>query len=89
MTQPNNWEDRFWELQKKYNLSLDNENYDDLMKFSKELEQQAREEVMKDLIKICLQSPKIERVPIHLPLIEIRNYAKAKGISLTPNTEIQ
>ena len=31
----NNWEEEFWAKVKFYNLSLDNENYDDLMKFTK------------------------------------------------------
>ena len=34
----NEWEDKFWDLEKKYNLMLDNENYEDLMKFAKEYE---------------------------------------------------
>lgn len=37
-------ESKFWELQKKYNLSLDNENYDDLMKFADEIEKMIRNE---------------------------------------------
>jgi hypothetical protein len=31
----NNWEEEFWAKVKFYNLSLDNENYSDLMEFTK------------------------------------------------------
>lgn len=36
-------EGEFWALQKKYNLSLDNENYNDLIEFYKEVRKQVVE----------------------------------------------
>lgn len=35
MKENKEWEDEFWKVEKKYNLSLDNENYQDLMDFAR------------------------------------------------------
>lgn len=43
-------EEIFWELQKKYNLLLDNENYDDLEKFAVECVKMGREEMRQECL---------------------------------------
>jgi len=60
-------EEIFWELQKKYNLLLDNENYDDLEKFAVECVKMGREEMRQE----CLAA-----VPEEMEAISIERYGE-------------
>lgn len=46
------WIDSFWEAEKRHNLSLDNENYEDLMSFTKEREALARTEALEEAMEV-------------------------------------
>lgn len=46
------WEDKFWEEVSEYNLSLDNENFDDLISFVKSREALARREGIEEAMRV-------------------------------------
>lgn len=77
-------EEIFWELQKKYNLLLDNENYDDLEKFAVECVKMGREEMRQEcLAAVPEQKHTLEEVSElnkNLPsTLQEQSYSESKG----------
>lgn len=51
------WENEFWEIEKRFNLSLDNENYEDLMTFARFYEQKGRTSALLEALGTLPQIP--------------------------------
>ena len=78
----NNWEEEFWAKVKFYNLSLDNENYDDLMKFTKFFITKKDQEHKAELESIKGEIENSIAEPTELEDVRIYNIALKDTISI-------
>ena len=78
----NNWIEEFWEKVKFYNLSLDNENYDDLMEFTKFFITKKDQEHKAELESIKGEIENSIAEPTELEDVRIYNIALKDTISI-------